>query len=136
MESKHFNKSLLLLPRYFKKIAVVVIALSAIIIIINGVFRAGVTDAQKNLLSIFSYDFFITGLLLIAISKDKIEDELTMHLRLKSMAFCFILIVTSVIITPLIQIFFKERVNDSAREIAFQMLITHLLVYYLQKIAR
>jgi hypothetical protein len=136
MERKRFNKDLALLPRYFKKIGVAILVLASLASIFFLPINASMPASQKNLALMFTYDMFIIGLLFISFSKDKIEDEMNTQLRLRAMAFTFIWVVLSVILTPIINLIFKDQIEDSAREIVFTMLIFYLGMYYFQKLAR
>src|SRR4051812_29090507 len=110
MESKRFNKDLKLLPRYFKKVGLAVMSLALIISIWFLPIKPNRSATEKNLSLMLTYDMLLVGLLFIAFSRDKIEDEMTSQIRLRSMAFSFFWVIFSVILTPIINLIFNDQV--------------------------
>ncbi|MFL5787940.1 MAG: hypothetical protein ACJ748_07800 [Flavisolibacter sp.] len=79
-------------------------------------------------------NFFILGMLLIAWAKNKVEDEFTIALRIKSMILAFILGIFGVVLKPLSDLLLGLKIADmSAQDMAFSMLIIYFVFYYLQK---
>ena len=133
MENKLNNKEAILLPFFFKKIGLLIMA-SAIFTGID--YKIANTNlAQPNdTMKILTMNGLILGLFLIAWSRDKIEDELTIQIRLKAIAWAFSWGVIYVIITPLIDIIFQDPIQSlSAHQLILSMLIVYIIMYYMQK---
>ena len=86
------------LPHRFKKIGLVLSIVSFI-----GILIMKLTSNIPELKFILIYGMII-GLLLYSISKDQIEDEFIINLRLQSYTFAFIVTVLSVLIQPLMNV--------------------------------
>jgi hypothetical protein len=115
MESKidKSNKQVLradagMLPHYFKNIGIGIIALSILLAIILktiGIDFLPILQAKTILL-----DLMILGLLLSAWAVDKVEDELIVLVRLKSMEWAFHWVVLYVIVMPLVDLLFGDPI--------------------------
>lgn len=136
MKRKRNEKDIFLLPRYFKLIGLFVIAVAFVPITIAILMHIKMSMPAKELFKTCTLNAFILGLLLIAWSKDKIEDELTFTIRLKSMSWTFIWGVLFVIITPLIDFLFYGKQDLTAQSLIMSMLFVYLIMYYLQKRGR
>jgi hypothetical protein len=137
MQKKKNKKDIPLFPAYFKLVGLILILLALVpAIIFISMLHTKLSIPAKELFKTYTYDAFILGLFFIAWSRDKIEDELTFAIRLKSLVFAFFSIIFFVILTPLIN--FLLQVNDdlTARSVVFIMLIEYLGMYYLQKRGR
>ena len=92
---------------------------------------------QKELFRVFTLNAFILGLLFVAWSKDKVEDEMTVAIRLKAMAWAFGWAVLDVIVKPIVDFLFKDPIQDSTgQQVVMSMLFVYLIMYYLQKFGR
>lgn len=87
------------LPYSFKKIGVTVLVVSILSIFANN-FTANIPG-----FSIFAKYGMLIGLLVISISKDKVEDEFIRELRMQSFKFAFIMGVLISIAQPFINYF-------------------------------
>jgi hypothetical protein len=137
MERKRNKKDIPLFPGYFKLIGSILILLAIVpAIIFISILDVTWSIPAKELFKTYTYDTFILGLFFIAWSRDKVEDELTFAIRLKSLVFAFFSIIFYVILTPLID--FLLQVNDdlTARSVVFIMLVEYLGMYYWQKRGR
>lgn len=136
MESKK-NKKVDLLPKYFKKVGLLLIIL---LFVCAGVIKYANTEIvhlPKELFRLFSFNVFILGLLFVAWSKDKVEDEMTVSMRLKAMAWTFNWAVLYVIVKPLVDLLFNDPIQDiTGQQVVVSMLLVYLIMYYLQKIRR
>ena len=87
------QKSLNLLPNYYKKVGLGVFVFTLFIALPSAWFlkqsAPQLLSAYKTLLPTLFMDLLIVGLGLYAFSKDKVEDELITLLRLESMAYAF-----------------------------------------------
>ncbi len=88
------------LPNYFKKIGIWLFIISFISLFINAF---SINDLVIR--AIIKYGMLI-GLLLVSISKEKIEDELVVKLRMQSYTFAFIFGVMFTLMMPFVDYFF------------------------------
>ena len=130
------KKILGLLPNYFKKIGLAIIILAflgGVILVVTIEW----TKEQFEMLKLFSGNLFILGLLFLALSKDKIEDEQTLFIRLQSMAGAFVWGIIYVIINPLIDLIISQPITEmKARSLIGSMLLVYLIIYFLKKSGR
>ena len=84
------NQKAVLLPNYFKKVGIVVLILALMPAIVVKTMHMDLVPAQKELLKVMTLNVVILGLLFVAWAKDKVEDEVTVALRLQAMQFAFI----------------------------------------------
>lgn len=132
MESKSIRKKPALLPRKFKIIGVVIILLSFAAMVI---FKTTMPHLLKDG-KVFLLDGLILGLLIIALSKEKVEDEMIMAIRLRGMAASFIGGVFFMFTMPFIDLLFKDPVQTmSAQQVVMFVLISYLISFPLQKIS-
>ena len=134
MEYKKQRKALRLLPRYFKTIGLVLIILALVTVIVKVSLHVQLLPWQKKWGFILVTDLLILGMFLIAISKDKIEDEMIMSIRLQAMAGSFISGVVTVLVKPFIDLLFKNLMTDyTGQQLVLNMLLFYLIIYYFQK---
>ena len=137
MESKRSKNETALLPKYFKKMGLVVMILAFVPKVVVKSMNVEMVQTHKELFRIFTLNAFILGLLFVALSKDKVEDEMTVAIRLKAMAMTFSWTVLTVIVKPIVDLLFKQPLKDlTGQEVVMDMLFVYLIVYYLQKIGR
>lgn len=137
MESKNKQKKLRLLPRYFKIIglSLMIFAFTPEVIIVLS--KASILEPQKELLKLITKTVFILGLVLIALSKDKVEDEMTFAVRQSAMAMAFLYAVFIVIIQPFVDILLSGSVDViTGTHIVVLMLIFYLIMYNFLKFRR
>jgi len=134
MQNEKFNKQPKLLGVHFKKIGIVVMVLSMVPGLIVKMMHIALTESQKDLFKSFSYSGFLLGLLLIAFSRDKVEDELTIHIRLKAMQEMFFFAVFYVVLDPLFDFILHDLVSDvTGQHLITLMLVGYLISYYFKK---
>lgn len=134
MENEKFNKQPKLLGVHFKKIGIVVMVLSMVPGLIVKMTHIALMESQKDLFKSFSYSGFLLGLLLIAFSRDKVEDELTIHIRLKAMQEIFFFAVFYVVLDPLFDFILHDLVSDvTGQHLITLMLVGYLISYYFKK---
>jgi hypothetical protein len=137
MEFLTNKKKYTLLPVYFKKIGMVVIVLSFLPLIIVKAFDIELIKSQKELFKTLTLNILILGLVFIAWSRDKMEDEMTMSIRLSAMAWTFLWAVLLVVIKPLFDfLFYGTSSVFTAQPLVIMMLFYYLFVYYQKKRAR
>ena len=137
MESKRNKNEAVLLPKYFKKIGLVVMILAFVPAVVVKSMNIEMVQSQKELFRVFTLNAFILGLLFVAWSKDKVEDEMTVAIRLKAMAWTFSWAVLYVIIKPIVDLILKDPIQDlTGQQVVMSMLFVYLIMYYIQKIGR
>lgn len=119
------QKDIKLLPNYFKKIAWGLLALSVLIIVLA---KSRVLHINKELIENISENGILLSLLLFALTKDKIEDELTMRIRVSAFAGAFISGVAFFIAYPFVNLIFDGSFMSDVG--GFQLLLTMLLFYF------
>jgi hypothetical protein len=119
-----------LLPNYFKKVGLSLIIITIISIVITKVFHVDDLVNKKILGTIF-LNLLIFFCCMIIFSRDKIEDEMTILIRLKQFAGTFAGIVTMVIFRNIMDIATGENPkNYSATELILFMCFIHLTFHY------
>lgn len=137
MQCKRSKKEPGLLPLYFKKIGLLVMILAFIPAIIVKSVNVELVQTQKEIFRVLTLNAFILGLLFVAWSRDKVEDEMTVSIRLKAMSWTFTWAVLYFIITPFIALLFKDLiVRLTGQLVVMSMLFVYLTIYYLQKLSR
>ena len=137
MKSKIIKNQAALLPLYFKKIGLIIIILAFVPAVTKKVMDLEMLQSQIELLKVFTLNAIILGLFFVAWSKDKVEDEMTVALRLKAVVWTFFFAVVSVITAPLVDLLFRDPIHDlTGQSVIMGMLGFYLIIYYLQKIGR
>lgn len=137
MENEKFNKQPKLLSVKFKKIGIGVIVLSILPGLIIKSMHIVLMQSQRELFKSLSYSGFLMGLIIIVLSRDKEEDELTIYLRLTAMLDMFVFAVIYVIIKPLIVLMFQTTFIDiTGQQLVTLMLVGYLISYYLKRYNR
>lgn len=120
------QKDLRLLPTNFKKIALGIMLLSALLVLLS---LSKILTIDKEIVKTISKSGFLISLLLFAITRNKIEDELTLRIRLKAFAASFIYGVVIVIIDPFINLLIGD--NFFADKGVAELLITMFFFYFI-----
>lgn len=137
MESKARKENLHLLPNRFKKVGLTLIVLAFVVGIVLKLMSLDLLQTQKELYRMLTLSSVNLGLLIIALSKDSIEDEMTIAIRLKAMAWAFTWAVFYVILSPIIDLLFKDPIGVlTGQQVIMSMLFVYMIMYYLQKKSR
>lgn len=128
-----------LLPNSYKTIGFGLMILSVISLIILS-FLTGELEFMKSL----AKNCFLISMLIISISKDKVEDEFTIQLRAKSYSLAFVIGVIYAIIQPYVNYFVSSVIKPEkvifaefdSFVILWFMLAIQLAFYYVLKITR
>lgn len=137
MERKQRSNEAGLFPNYFKKIGIALMVLGFVPAIVVKTVNIELVQSQKDVLRMVTLNSFILGLFFVAWSKDKIEDEMTVLIKLKSLAFAFSWGVIYVIIKPITDLLFENPIEGlSAQSLLMSMLFVYLFMYFLQKQGR
>lgn len=134
MESKRRKNELRLLPVYFKKVGLLIIILAFVPVILVKVMSVEMVQTQQDLFRVFTLNATILGLLLVSWAKDRVEDEMTVFIRLKAMALTFTWAVLYVIVSPFVDLLFKDPIGVlTGQQVVRSMLLVYLIMYYLLK---
>ena len=137
MESKARKENLHLLPNRFKKVGLTLIVLTFVVGIVLKLMSLDLLQTQKELYRMLTLSSVNLGLLIIALSKDSIEDEMTIAIRLKAMAWAFTWAVFYVILSPIIDLLLKDPIGVlTGQQVIMSMLFVYMIMYYLQKKSR
>ncbi len=116
------------LPHTFWAIGIIVTAISIVTMFV----RAFALDGDTEWLRELAKKGLLVGMLLISISKDKEEDELTIKLRMQSYAIAFVVGVAYALIMPYVEFGVSNVVNSGGETFKnlgdFQVLSFMLLV--------
>ena len=131
----YFNKPLNLLPNYFKKIGLGFILATVVFVVSVKISGIHPTAEKKEMMKTISRDVVLLGMMLIAFSKEKDEDELTMLIRMKALASAFVYIVIFKIVSDVFGIIDQELI-ENMNGYFFQMMIWYFFIYYSAKLLR
>ena len=126
-----------LAPNYFKKIGIAVIVLNLIIMFSLKYILLEPSMETKLLMKTYFFNLLNLGLLIIAFSKDKLEDERTMLMRLQAMAFTIIFAVMYLFFRPLVDLVFGGPLSEmTAQNLMLLILLEYIVFYKVQKISQ
>jgi CDP-diglyceride synthetase len=121
-------------PNYFKKIGVILFVLVIIVMLIIKGIHYNFNTTQKGNIKIVGMSLLNIGLCCIAFAKEKIDDEMMVHLKLKSIYGALIFGIVYTLISPLIDIAFNDAVQlISAQQLVTLMLFSHIGTYFFLK---
>ncbi|WP_293875482.1 hypothetical protein [Flavobacterium sp.] len=119
-----------LLPNYFKKIGLSLLIITIFLAVILKLFHPD-DLFNKQIMGTLTVDFLIIICCMIIFSRDKIEDEMTVLVRLKEFAGTFAMMVATLITRNIIDIATGENPkNYSATQLIFFMCSLHLTFHY------
>lgn len=123
-----------MLPNYFKKIGVLIMIVTFVVLVILKIMHSDILHVQSHLFRIFSINTFLLGLFFVAAARDKVEDEMTAFIRLKSMQWAFLFSIIYVIFRPFEYLIWGDPIEEmQAQGLVLLMLIAYLLMYFIQK---
>ncbi|MFD1163516.1 hypothetical protein [Hwangdonia seohaensis] len=128
-ERKRFDKLInFRLPHKFMYVGIAITALS----IIGMFIRAFAMDGDTELLKTMLQKIVLVGLLLMSVSKDKIEDEMTIQLRSQSYMVAFVVGVIYALVMPYVEFGVSNVVHAGGEEFKslgdFQVLLFMLMI--------
>ncbi|TVQ87940.1 MAG: hypothetical protein EA393_09835 [Bacteroidetes bacterium] len=129
------NKSqndLRLLPAIFKKIGFTILLLSVLWAALSV---SKILSIDKGLAGTLFESGILISLLLLALTRNKTEDELTLKIRLKALAGSFIYGVVFVIFEPLISLLFGGNFlfDIGATQLLISMFLFYFIMLYIMK---
>lgn len=129
--------ALRLLPNYFKRVGLLLVALAALVFIYLVTVRPFFTQNEKELIKVILATIVILALTVIALSRDKVEDELVQSIRLRSTAVAFIFGIVHTIVYPFSSLLIEGTLEKTGSyDVVFNMLVTYLIVFAILKRAR
>jgi hypothetical protein len=128
----YFNKPLNLLPNYFKKIGLGFILASVVFVVSVKILGIHLTAEKKEMMKIILSDAFLLGMVIVAFSKDKDEDELTMLIRMKALGSAVVFVVIFKIVNDIFHLTTQVS-NETMNGYFFQMMVWYFFVYYSSK---
>jgi len=119
------QNELRLLPNYFKKIAWGLLAVILLIVILKIVKVLRIdTELLKNIIQ----SGVLLALLLLALTKNKIEDELTLKIRVSAFAGAFVFGVGFVVLYPFVYVIIGDGFTSNQN--VFGLLVTMFFFYF------
>lgn len=129
---KTTQQDLLLLPNYFKKIALVLLIISILTAILAA---SGIVFVADPFFKEITKNFALLSMLILVLSKEKTEDELISRIRLQSFTVAFIYGVVMVFINPYLNLLFGDSFITDQRlsSLMFSMFFFYFFVFYIAK---
>ena len=126
------QQDLNLLPINFKKVAFGIMLISALLVVLS-ILKSLPID--KEIIKTVAKSGFLISLLLLVITRNKIEDELTLRIRLKAFAASFIFGVVMVIIEPFINLLFDGNLlsDKGVTELLISMFLFYFIMVFIMK---
>jgi|TARA_B110000259_G_scaffold96630_1_gene111728 hypothetical protein len=126
------QQDLRLLPGHFKKVAFGIMLLSALLVVL---YILKVLTIDKEIVETIAKSGFLISLLLLVITRNKIEDELTLRIRLKAFTASFIYGVVIVIVEPFINLLFGDSFlsDKGVTELLINMFFFYFIMMFLMK---
>lgn len=128
-ERKRFQKmTKFRLPHHFIRVGISIILLSIIGMFVRAFAMEGETEWLKQLLQ----KTLLVGMLIMSLSKDKIEDEMTLSLRAQSYAIAFVVGVIYALVMPYVEFGVSNAVHSGGEAFKdlgdFQVLLFMLMI--------
>ncbi len=125
-------KDLQLLPHYFKGIAFGIIALTLLLVLLE---LTSIIAIEKHILKLVAEELVLVAFSLLALTREREEDELTLLIRLKSFTAAFIFGVVSVVVNPLTNLIFESEFVSTSKlsSSLISMFLFYFIVFYILK---
>ncbi len=114
-----------LLPHKFRIFGYVLIGIA---ILLFGIAITEIISIEKEITKNIFFDLILIAFLILALSKEKIEDERSMKLRFRAMASSFLFGVGFIVVGPFVSILFDGSFESDIH--AYQLLFTMFLWYF------
>ena len=123
-----------LFPNSFKKIGITIIILAVISAVAVKFLLKESNLETKALLKTMFFICLNLGLFIVSMSKDKLEDERSMLLRMQAMLFTIGFAVLYLLFSPFIDSAFGNPITEmSANKLMLLILLEYILFYRIQK---
>ncbi|MFC6858697.1 hypothetical protein [Zunongwangia atlantica] len=121
-----------LLPHKFKIVGYVLLTIS---ILFFGIAVTEIISVEKKITKNIFFDLILIAFLILALSKEKIEDERSMKLRLVAFAATFLYGVLFAVVSPFVSILFHGsfETDINASQLLFTMFLWYFGVFYFMK---
>ncbi len=118
-----------LLPTPYRKIALGLLILSVLFVVVT---KTEMLLIDRGTVKTISMTGILVSLLVLALTKNKIEDELTSRIRLRAFAGSFIFGVGYTIVWPYVNIIFRDSFfsEKGSTELLLAMFIFYFLICY------
>lgn len=125
----NLQQDLRLLPRSYKKVAWVILSLAVLLVVLV---ITNVLSIDKDIAKVALKIGVLISLLILALSKSKVEDELTSRIRLKAFSATFIFGVAVEIFHPFVNLLFGDGFvfEHGVTELLLQMFIFYFLFFH------
>lgn len=123
------QKDMNLLPTIFKKVALGILLLTVLFMVLA---LSKTINMQAELAKSITKTGFLISLLIFALTKNKVEDELTLKIRLSAFTGSFIVGVVFIITEPFIKLLFGDSFmsDKGAAEILIIMFLFYFMSFY------
>lgn len=127
---KNTQQDIRLLPNNFKKVAIAIILLCVLVMTAVG-FELLTVD--KEAVKTIVRSTVLISLLILILSRDKVEDELTLRIRLKAFATSFIYGAVMVVLDPFFNLLFEGSLlnEKGATELLISMFIFYFIIRFI-----
>jgi len=133
-QSQAINNTAAFFPNHFKKIGLIVALLPVALIFLAKYFFPDTPTETKLIVKDFLFNVTILGILIIAWSRDKEEDEMSMQNRLQALGFVVFTAVLMMMINPLVNLFWGEPFQEmSAKQLMLFILLGYIVFYKIRK---
>ena len=121
-----------LLPHKFRIVGYVLIGIA---VLLFGIVITEIISVEKEITKNIFFDLILIAFLILALSKEKIEDERSMKLRLVAFAATFLYGVGFIVIGPFVSILFHGsfEIDIHAYQLLFTMFLWYFGVFYFMK---
>jgi membrane protease YdiL (CAAX protease family) len=137
MENTHNISQRILLPRYFRVVGLGSVLIAFAVMLLYKLSSTELLLENTEVLKELTMNLIILGLFFIAWSKDKVEDELTLLVRLRAVAWAFGFSVLNVIFNPIVSLLIGSKAEMiSGQQAMLTMILAFLIMYYIQKKSR
>ena len=121
-----------LLPHKFRIFGYVLIGIA---ILLFGIAVTEIISVEKEITKNIFFDLILIAFLILALSKEKIEDERSMKLRLVAFAATFLYGVLFAVVSPFVSILFHGSFESDihASQLLFTMFLWYFGVFYFMK---
>ena len=123
-----------LFPSYFKAIGFALILVTFLSFLFLKFTNVQLEAAQRATFKLIAMNNLVLGMLFIAWARNKVENEQSMLIRLKAIAFAFILSLFALVAKPVADIILGSNIKDmTGQDLAFMLFAFYFLGYLLQK---
>jgi hypothetical protein len=137
MESKSYMRSRAALPPKFRLIGGLLLICICLVIVLVKVLDLDLDPKQREQFRFFSSNGIILSLFFVAWSADKVEDELTVLIRLRSAGLAFAWGILNIILSPATDLIFTGQLKEqSGQQIILSMLLFFMIMNFFLKRSR